>query len=58
MGMPGMGGKRCLQKLLELDPGVKVMIASGYAGEAVEQDVLEAGAKAFIRKPYRLNDLG
>ena len=57
MGMPGMGGMRCLQELIAFDPRVRVLVASGYAGETVEQDVLDAGAQAFMRKPYRLDDL-
>jgi len=29
LGMPGMGGHRCLQELLRMNPAVKVIIASG-----------------------------
>jgi PAS domain S-box-containing protein len=57
MGMPGMGGMRCLQELIAFDASVKILVASGYASENVEQDVLDAGALAFLPKPYRLGDL-
>ena len=57
LGMPGMGGKRCLSELNAIDPEVRVMIASGYSGEVTEQDLLAAGARVFMRKPYRLDDL-
>ena len=29
--MPGMGGTQCLQRLLEMNPRAKVVIASGYS---------------------------
>jgi PAS domain S-box-containing protein len=57
MGMPGMGGKRCLKRLKEINPGVKVLIASGYSGDQVVSEVRKAGALAYLRKPYRLHEL-
>jgi DNA-binding NtrC family response regulator len=50
--MPGMGGKRCLNKLLEENPDARVMIASGYAGHGPTKEAIEAGARGFISKPY------
>ena len=29
--MPGMGGYRCLQELLRVDPDVRILLASGYS---------------------------
>lgn len=57
LGMPGMGGQRCLKELLALDPGIKVLIASGYSIHTHGRKVLESGAKGFINKPYRLVDM-
>ena len=31
IGMPGMGGHKCLQELLKLNPQTKVIIVSGYS---------------------------
>ena len=52
LGMPGMGGQRCLQGLLKIDPEVKVIIASGYTNHDKINDIMESGAAAFISKPY------
>ena len=57
LGMPGMGGEKCLAELIRLDPDVRVLVASGYALEAQAEDVLRAGAKAFVSKPYHLDEL-
>ncbi|PTN34339.1 PAS domain-containing sensor histidine kinase [Desulfonatronum sp. SC1] len=57
LNMPGMGGHRCLQELLRIDPRVKVVIASGYSAEGQGRQSLSAGAKGFIGKPYQLRDL-
>ncbi len=57
LNMPGMGGQRCLQTLLALDPAAKVVISSGYQSPDMARSLEEAGAKGFIGKPYRLTDL-
>ena len=57
LGMPGMGGLACLKKMVEMDPEVKVIIATGYSAEGQARETLEAGAAGFIRKPYRLADI-
>jgi two-component system cell cycle sensor histidine kinase/response regulator CckA len=57
LGMPGMGGHRCLKELLSLNPAVKVLIASGYSAEGKVKDTLKEGAAGFIAKPFRFNDL-
>ena len=55
--MPEMGGKRCLEELLKLNPRVKVVIASGYSANGPTKDVLSAGAKGFVHKPYDLRQM-
>jgi PAS domain S-box-containing protein len=57
LGMPGMGGHRCLQELLRTNPMVKVIIASGYTLSGHGKDALASGAVEFISKPYRLKEL-
>ncbi len=57
IGMPGMGGERCLQELLKLNPAVKALIASGYAAMAESWEQRFSGARGFITKPYQLADL-
>ncbi|MCG6981233.1 MAG: PAS domain S-box protein [Deltaproteobacteria bacterium] len=50
--MPGMGGSKCLEELLKITPRARVLIASGYSPDASTKGALEAGAAAFINKPY------
>ncbi len=57
LGMPGMGGFRCLAELLAASPGTKVLIASGYAAEGQVDDALAAGARGFVAKPFRRAEL-
>ncbi len=52
LGMPGLGGKKCLEKLIELDPDVKVIIVSGYSDEGLIQDNINLGARGFAIKPF------
>jgi len=55
--MPGMGGLKCLAELLKLVPQMKVIVASGYSAHVRTREVMEQGAAAFIKKPYRYEEL-
>ncbi|MCB2228764.1 MAG: response regulator [Desulfarculaceae bacterium] len=57
LSMPGMGGKACLQRLRAMDGEVKVLVASGYAGSDVAEELDGLGAAGFISKPFRLTEL-
>jgi CheY-like chemotaxis protein len=57
LGMPGMGGRACLERLQELDPAIRVVIATGYSVDDHAPGVLEAGAVGLINKPYRAREL-
>ena len=55
LNMPGMGGYKCLQELLKIDSGIKILVASGYYSPEVEEKTLrETGARGFIAKPYQM----
>ncbi len=41
-----------LAQLRALDPGVRVIISTGEADDATRRLALEAGAHAFLRKPF------
>jgi len=55
--MPGMGGRRCLEELIKMDPKVKVVIASGYSVDGPTKEGLEIGAKNFVSKPYAMRQM-
>lgn len=50
--MPGMGGARCLQELLQTDPGTKVVIISGYSPDDQTLQAIQSSTRGFLRKPY------
>ena len=49
--MPGMGGRRLSEELVQIRPDVEVIFMSGYTDEAVLREGLKAGA-AFLQKPF------
>jgi PAS domain S-box-containing protein len=55
--MPGMGGKRCVEEILEINPQAKVLVATGYSLDRPTQEVMDAGAQGFITKPYDLEKM-
>jgi len=57
LGMPGMGGHKCLQEMRKLDRRVRGIIASGYSINGQVKKSLEAGARGYVGKPYKLADL-
>ncbi len=57
LNMPGMGGLACLVQLKHNHPGIKVLVSTGYAGDAMEERAASHGADGFLVKPYQLKDL-
>ncbi len=57
LNMPGMGGHRCLEELIRIDPTVKVIVASGYSFDGEVRDTLDAGAAATIEKPFQMENM-
>jgi len=53
----GMGGDETMRKLLEIDPGVKAIVSSGYSNDNVVANYRDHGFAAFLKKPYDLTDL-
>jgi CheY-like chemotaxis protein len=52
-----MGGGETIGKLLEIDPNVKAVVSSGYSDDTALARYRKQGFKAFLKKPYSLNDL-
>jgi CheY-like chemotaxis protein/two-component sensor histidine kinase len=57
LGLPDMGGEKLYPLLMEARPELKVILASGYSAEDTAQQMLDAGAQAFVQKPFSLKTL-
>lgn len=57
LGMPGMGGRKCLERIRREFPAIKIIVASGYADDDNRNWALAQGAEAFLAKPYKLAEL-
>jgi PAS domain S-box-containing protein len=55
--MPRMGGEETFYELRAIDPGIKVIISSGFARDTNAMKLLEDGAVAFIQKPYKIMEV-
>ncbi len=55
--MPGIGGKKLVETILDINPKAKIIIASGYNVQETVLYAKEWGAKDFISKPYEMNKI-
>lgn len=55
---PGMGGGEAYKKALDVAPGQRAVIASGYADSEAVKEAQRLGAGPYIRKPYTLERIG
>jgi PAS domain S-box-containing protein len=53
----GMGGREAAARLIELDPEVKVIAASGYATDPVMVDFRKYGFRDAVHKPFGIKQL-
>jgi DNA-binding NtrC family response regulator len=50
--MPGMGGIETLRKLKEIDPGLTVLIVTGYPSTETAVKAIKLGAYDYVTKPF------
>ena len=55
---PGMDGLETYRKIIEIHPGQKAIIASGFSETDRVKEVQSLGAGAYIRKPLLLKKVG
>jgi signal transduction histidine kinase/ActR/RegA family two-component response regulator len=55
---PGMDGLETYKKIAALHPGQKAIITTGYAETARIREALQSGVGRFLKKPYRIEDIG
>lgn len=55
--MPGMDGITATQKIMEIDPNVKIIMVSAIGQQEKVFSSIKAGAKDFIVKPFEASKL-
>lgn len=54
---PGMNGHDTLRHIFEFKPDQKAIITSGFAESNLVQNTLQMGARAYLKKPYSIEDI-
>ncbi len=57
MVMPNMGGGEAYDRMKEINPDIKVLLASGYSIDGEATEILERGCNEFIQKPFNIKEL-
>ncbi len=55
--MPRMDGEQTFRELRGMDPGVRVIMCSGYSEQEISERFVSQGLTGFIQKPFKLTDL-
>lgn len=55
---PGIDGMETYRRIVEINPGQKAIIVSGFSETDRVREAQEMGAGAFVRKPYILEKIG
>ncbi len=54
---PGMDGLEAYQRMLEIRPGQKAIVASGFSLSSRVEEIQRMGAGPYIKKPYSLEKI-
>ena len=57
LGMPGMGGELCARRMLSHDPGIKILVTSGYRNHELSRSLGRPGISGFLSKPFCMEKL-
>ncbi len=55
--MPKMGGMETLEEIKKIDPGIEVIMATGFGTIEVAVDSMKKGAYDFVQKPYNIHEI-
>ena len=56
MVMPHMDGGDVYHALRDIDPDVRVLLASGYSKDGRAGELLNQGVRGFVQKPFRIKE--
>jgi DNA-binding NarL/FixJ family response regulator len=57
IGMPGLNGLEATRQILKANPKTKVLVLTLYDSDQIVREVLNAGARGFLRKSDAARDL-
>jgi len=57
MRMPHMNGLEACRSILNMDPGAKVVMMSGYSDDRMMDEAIRCGAVCKISKPFDLSSI-
>jgi CheY-like chemotaxis protein len=57
IGLPKLDGWEASQRMKQVDPDLRVVVASGYLEPALKSEIMKSGTVALIRKPYSPNEV-
>jgi signal transduction histidine kinase/ActR/RegA family two-component response regulator len=57
MVMPCIGGPELFERMKEIDPGVRVIVSSGYSHDQEGRRMLRHGCLGYLQKPYDTESL-
>jgi len=55
--MPGLTGERLAREMLHIRPDVPIILSTGFSATLQEDEVLAAGIKGFIMKPFSAGEI-
>jgi CheY-like chemotaxis protein len=55
---PGINGRQTYERIIEIHPNQKAVIASGFSENEDVCQAQQLGARGFIKKPYSIEQLG
>ena len=53
----GMGGAQAMEKIRQVDPGVRAIVSSGYSDDPIMSRYADYGFQAVLPKPYQPTEL-
>jgi len=57
MIMPVQNGGQTYDRLKQIDPGIKVLLSSGYSLDSQAKEIMNRGCNGFIQKPFTIKEL-
>jgi len=57
MIMPDLNGSETYDRMKDIDPGIKVLLTTGYSIDGEASEIMERGCDGFLQKPFSINEL-